>query len=129
MNKSDISVVDPISLEEARAPAELQRQERFGEEFAQAMADITCETHGLGAKAWHVGVEMRLPTSVRDRFYVTIDADTKRFRDFGPMSADIANNLLSFIESGLQAGLPGSEAGTLSREVTDLSHEASVARS
>ena len=116
-----IEVIDPISPEDAAEPSEPQKQLRFGDDLAQAIANVTCAEHGIEAKAWHVGVEMRSPISVRDRFYVTIDADAKRFRDIGPMSADIANDLLSFIESGLQAGLPGSEAGSISREITDLS--------
>jgi hypothetical protein len=121
MTKTQLHVVDPISPEDAAAPAELLKRDRFGEELAQAMADITCEQHGLKAKAWHVGVELRHPIAVRDRFFVTLDADARRVRDIGPMSADIANHLLMFIESGMKARLPGTEAGTISREVVDLS--------
>ena len=116
-------VIDPISPEDASAPAELEKKERFGDELAHAMADLTCEEHGHGDKAWRVGIEMRAPVIVRDRFFVTLDADGERLRDLGPMSADIANHLLSFIESGIEAGLPGTENGTLSREIVDLSKQ------
>jgi hypothetical protein len=117
-------VVDPISSDEAAAPAEQEKKFQFGEELAQAIADVTCEEHArVVAKAWHVGVEMRLPIAVRDRFVVTVDADGKRFRDIGPMSADSVNHCLSFIESGLAAGLPGCEAGSLSRKITVVSFD------
>lgn len=116
-------VIDPISPEDASAPDELEKKERFGDELAHAMADLTCEEHGHGEKPWRVGVEMRAAISVRDRFFITLDSDGKRLRELGPMSADIANYLLAFIESGLNAGLPGTTNGTLSREIIDLSKQ------
>jgi hypothetical protein len=122
MTNDQFHVVDPISPEDADAPEELLKRDRFGDELAHAMASITCEQHGVEAKTWHVGVEMRHPIEVRDRFFVTLDADEKRIRDIGPMSADIANHLLMFIESGIEAQLPGTDAGTISREIMDLSH-------
>lgn len=85
--KTPMHVVDPISPEDAAAPAELEKQERFGEELAHAMEHVTCacEQHGFAAKTWSVGVEMRSPISIRDRFFVTVDADAKRICDIGPM--------------------------------------------
>lgn len=125
MTESRTYVVhDPISPEDAAAPEEHRKKDAFGEELAHAIAIAaiaTCDAHGVGAKAWHVGVEMRSPISVRERFFVTIDADAKRICDIGPMSADVVDHLLSFVESGLRAKLPGSETGSLSREITDLS--------
>jgi hypothetical protein len=123
MEKSELHVIDPISFEDASAPAELEKKDRFSDELAHAMAVLTCKQHGHGSEAWRVGVEMRAPSAVRDRFFITLDANGKRLRDLGPMSADIANHLLSFIESGIEAGLPGTEHGTLSREIVDLSKQ------
>lgn len=130
--KISIEVVDAIVHEDASHPDEESKCNRFGDVLAHAIAEITCDTPGCtlpdhgthDIKTWSVGVEMRSPITVRDRFYVVLDVDAKRFRDVGPMSADIADRLLAYFESGIEAGLPGSDTGTVSREIQDLTPDA-----
>lgn len=125
MNKRDIIdapvvVIDPISPDEAVAPDEQLKKEQLGEILATCIDETCCEQHGSPHARWHVGIEMRAPISVRDRFFVTLDVDDCRRLDLGPMSADVANHLLVFVESGIDAKLPGTENGTVSREIRDL---------
>lgn len=115
-----VTVVDPISPEEAADPDEELKKDTLGDTLAVQLSEVCCQVHGSPDARWHVGVEMRSPASVRDRFFVTLDVDGKRRIDLGPASADVANHLLSFVESGIEAKLPGAENGTVSREVRDL---------
>lgn len=117
--RTHVVVKDPISPEDANSPAERKKKQRFVNVLIQA---ITAATEGgPSPKAWHVGVEMRSPVKIRDRFFVTFDVEQKRFRDIGPMSADVVDHLLWFVESGLQVDLPGAMAGSVSRKITNLS--------
>ncbi len=126
--KISIEVVDPISIEEANAPPEREKWLRLQLELAETLQALSpCKQHGrlVSAKAWHVAVEMRAPIAVRDRFYVTIDVDARRHRDIGPMSADIADRMLYFVESGIEAGHAGKAFGTVSREIIDITEKRS----
>jgi hypothetical protein len=113
-------VKDPISPADANSPAERKKKQRFVNVLIQAITAAT--EHGPSPKAWHVGVEMRSPVEVRDRFFVTFDVEGKRVSAIGPMSADVVDHLLWFVESGLQADLPGAKAGSCTRKITNLSN-------
>lgn len=114
------SVIDPIHPDEAAAPEEQLKKDQLGELLATRIEDVCCHCQGQPQVRWHIGVEMRAPISTRDRFFIVLDVDDQRDSDFGPMSADVANHLLTFVESGIDAKLPGAENGTVSREIRDL---------
>ena len=116
----DAVVIDLISPDEAAAPNEQLKKQQFGEALAIELNAACCEQHGVPHARWHVGVEMRSPSTVRDRFFVTLEVNHHRRLDLGPMSADVVDYLLTFIESGINAKLPGSENGSVSREIHNL---------
>ncbi len=123
-SEPDMVVFDPITPEERDAPAELRKKKEFGDDLAQTLERVAtgCEVHGrVAAKTWRVSVEMRGPIAGRDRFFVVVDADDNRVRSIGPMSADVADHLLAWVESALAANLAGAENGTVTRKIQDLS--------
>jgi hypothetical protein len=115
-NAATFMAVDPIAPDEI----ELERKRQFGAEFAAAINEACCPVHGSATANWHVGVVMRRPITERDRFFVLLAIEGVNGWEFGPMSADIANELLTFAESGIAAGLPGADRGHVHREIRDL---------